>query len=451
VPTVLDWVGGTAPPGLRGRSLRAAIERGAAIPGDAGFYAEALYGRYHYGWSDLYALTDARYRYIKAPRPELYDLDRDPAEKQNVAADRAQTATAMRSALGQLMSGAAIDKPGSVSKEDLAKLQALGYVGSQAELTAAPAESLPDPKDKIGVLEKYRKAVELSLRRDYSGAIAVLKTILLDDPGMKDIWLQLGIAQVRSGQPADALESFKRLVSIDPRDGQSLISVAQVLSQLGRADEAAAHAQAALAVLPAGDAESRTTAYQVLVKVALSKNDPSAARQAAAQARRADPSFPLPTYVDGLILYNQGRYAEALPLFQETIRGLSGHTITIPDLYYYTGDTLARLGEARPAIEAFRTETRLSPENIRAHAGLAMLCRADGQTAEAEAAIDRLLHAVPTADGYAMAIRLWSIFGERERASTLQQAAAGRFGPAAMADAERRLLPSKRPGQKPPA
>ena len=43
-----------------------------------GIYAEALYPRYHFGWSELLSLTDDRYRYIKAPREELYDLDRDP-------------------------------------------------------------------------------------------------------------------------------------------------------------------------------------------------------------------------------------------------------------------------------------------------------------------------------------------------------------------------------------
>ena len=451
VPTVLDWVGATPPPGLRGRSLRTVLEGGSEAPGEAGFYAEALYGRYHYGWSDLYALTDARYRYIKAPRPELFDLERDPAEKQNIAGERGPTAQAMRSALNRLLAGAAVDKPGAVSKEDLARLQALGYVGSQAEVAPGTDESLPDPKDKIDVLEMHRKAVELGSRRDYGGAITLLKGILHDNPGMKDMWLQLGVAQVRSGLATDALDTFKRLVQLDPRDGKSLISVSQVLFQLGRTDEAAAHAQAALDILQTGDGEARTPAYEVLVKVALSKNDVAAARQAAALAQKADPALPLPTYVDGLILYNQGRYAEALPLFQETIKRLGAHTITIQDLFYQTGDTLARLGEARPAMEAFRMETRLSPENIRAHAGLAMLARADGQTAEAEAAINRLVRAVPTADGYAMAIRLWSIFGERERASGLQQAAVSRFGPTAIAEAEWRLLPSTKPGQKPPA
>ena len=38
-------------------------------------YAEAVYPRYHFGWSDLRTLRAGRFKYIEAPRPELYDLE----------------------------------------------------------------------------------------------------------------------------------------------------------------------------------------------------------------------------------------------------------------------------------------------------------------------------------------------------------------------------------------
>ena len=41
-------------------------------------YSESMYPLHHYGWSDLRALRAGRYKVIDAPRPELYDLDRDP-------------------------------------------------------------------------------------------------------------------------------------------------------------------------------------------------------------------------------------------------------------------------------------------------------------------------------------------------------------------------------------
>ena len=74
------------PADLRGRDLSPLlVGRGSIAP--QGIYAEALYPRYHFGWSELLSLTDDRYRYIKAPREELYDLERDPKERANLAAD----------------------------------------------------------------------------------------------------------------------------------------------------------------------------------------------------------------------------------------------------------------------------------------------------------------------------------------------------------------------------
>ena len=141
-------------------------------------------------------------------------------------------------------------------------------------------------------------------------------------------------------------------------------------------------------------------------------------------------------------------YAAALPLFQETIKRIGARTISIQGLYYYAGDTLARLGSTRAAIDAFATETRLSPEDIRAHAGLAMLYRADGQVPQSNDALTRLVQQVPTPDGYAMAIRLASVFGERDPAANWRREAATRFGEVAMKAAERRTLPgaNRKPG-----
>jgi arylsulfatase A-like enzyme len=79
VPTILDLAGAPKRTELHGRSLRPLLEGTGTLP-DTGIYSEALYSRYHFGWSELYGLTDARYRLVRAPRDELYDLERDPKE-----------------------------------------------------------------------------------------------------------------------------------------------------------------------------------------------------------------------------------------------------------------------------------------------------------------------------------------------------------------------------------
>ncbi|PYQ91648.1 MAG: hypothetical protein DMF97_22150, partial [Acidobacteria bacterium] len=125
-------------------------------------YSESMYPRYHFGWSELYALTDGRFRYIQAPQDELYDLERDSAEARNLAAERRQTRDAMRLALTPFIQPALAAKPQKVAAEDLEKFQALGYIGVAVQPTDTATQSLPDPKDKIGVFKTYRQAIQLA-------------------------------------------------------------------------------------------------------------------------------------------------------------------------------------------------------------------------------------------------------------------------------------------------
>src|SRR5262245_56496231 len=74
-PTLLDLTG-LPSDGMDGGSLWAALVEGRAPSRPQ--YAETLYPLYHLGWSDLRAATDERYSYIRAPRPELFDLSQDP-------------------------------------------------------------------------------------------------------------------------------------------------------------------------------------------------------------------------------------------------------------------------------------------------------------------------------------------------------------------------------------
>jgi tetratricopeptide (TPR) repeat protein len=445
VPTVLDWIGTKPQAGLRGRSLRGLLDGSRTTPAETGFYAEALYSRFHYGWSELYALTDARYRFIKAPRAELYDLEQDPGQKRNVLAERPQPAAAMRAALDGMLAGTSVPAPGAVSAEDRQRLAALGYVGTQAAIPSnVSADALPDPKDKIGVLETLRRAAALTAAREFDQAIPALVALAADNPDMKDVWVELSILYQRTGRLPEALSALQRLVTLDPQDGNSLISAAQVLAAMNRFDEAEAHANSALALLRTAEGRVQVPAYEVLVKVALARHDNDGARKAAGAAQAADPALPLRPFVDGVILHGAGRYGEALPLFQETIRKLQGHTTIIEDLFFYTGDTLGRLGEVRPAIDAFRTEISLSPDNLRAYSSLAILCRADGQNAEAEATMAKMVHAMPTPDAYATAIRLWIIFGEGPRAGEMRRDAVRRFGEDTVRRAERAVMPATR-------
>ena len=419
LPTVLELAGAAAPQGLRGRTLVPAFE-GRTLA-DAGLYAEALYPRYHLGWSELYALTDARYRFIRAPKDELYDISEDPGERRSVAAERDSTRIAMRQALEKLMAGAPVDAPQQVSSEAQERLKALGYVGMQS--TVGPktsGDSLPDPKDKVGVLEQYRQGLELVRRNRLADATRLFQAVVAENPAMADVWGEIAGLLVRQGRLEEALAAYKRLVEAAPQEPAAIVTVTQVLVELRRFDEARAQAELALKLLPASEARWRATAHKMLMRIALASGDLAGARAEAALGEQEDPLLPLTDLVEGMIDHEGGRFADALPHFEAALRRSSGRTFEIPDLHFYIGDSLARLERYSEAEPQLKEEVRLFPGSIRARAGLALLYRVQGRNAETAQAIDEMLRVAPTPESYAMADKLWTMFGEPARAAAVR-------------------------------
>ena len=73
-------MGGRAPGDVQGAEPGAVL-LGKAVATDIS-YAETLYPKMNMNWSELRAIRTNRWKYIRAPRPELYDLTADPARDQ---------------------------------------------------------------------------------------------------------------------------------------------------------------------------------------------------------------------------------------------------------------------------------------------------------------------------------------------------------------------------------
>ncbi len=426
LPTLLDLVGAPPIDGLRGRSLRPLLDGDRGAWPERLLYSEALYPRYHFGWSELYALTTDRFRYIQAPREELYDLIADPHERENLAPRRARTMGDLRAALDALLGDGPLRMPAAVSDDVLRRLRSLGYLGGGAVDAESPAETLPDPKDKVGVLAQYRTAVDLAGARELDGAITLLEEILAANPEMADVWLQLGNLQTRTGRVTRAVESYRRVVELNPTDTAGLLAVASAQLRLQQVDAAWEHGL--LAVDAAPTAGRRARAHELLVRIALARRDREAARRHAGLAREADPTLPLPLFVQARTLHEDGRHAEALPLFERALAELRSRTVMLPELHFYLGDTLARLDRPGEAEDHFRQELRLTPSDTRSRSGLAMLYQSQGQSEAAARTIAELLAAAPTPDGYRAAAQLWDMFGARRRAAAVRAEAVRRFG-----------------------
>ena len=150
LPTALDLLGLPVPK-TDGASLTG-VMNGKRQDLDA--YAESIYPR-RFGWSPVRSLREGRFKLIDAPRPELYDLDRDPFEQHNIYSERPGTASAMGQHLSSFTDGTIWselpDPRIELAPPDVReRLAALGYV-SQGPLGGPPERrALRDAKDFIG-------------------------------------------------------------------------------------------------------------------------------------------------------------------------------------------------------------------------------------------------------------------------------------------------------------
>jgi len=125
----------------------------------------------------------------------------------------------------------------------------------------------------------------------------------------------------------------------------------------------------------------------------------------------------MPAYVDARLLYDQGRYEEALPLFEQaSLEVKRAHAAPMLPLHYYAADTLAHLDRDEEAEAEYGEALRDFPRDVRARGGLATLYQATGRGEEAGKAIDALLQVTPTPESYALAARLWNTFGNSRQA-----------------------------------
>src|SRR6185436_3049857 len=224
-------------------------------------YSETLYPRIQLGWSELRSLIDGRYHYIEGPRPELYDLERDPGEARNLITIERREASRLRREMQAYPATAATI--GEIDPEEARNLAALGYVGTPRERGAGP---LPNPRDEVKNLARIKAAFRLADERRLDEAIAALRSLLQENPKLMDVWSKLGEALVESGRYDEAIEVYRSAIAHTERFSPDLalaLGFAYLKhGNIGDTAEAAAHARLALATHP-------REANELLARVAL--------------------------------------------------------------------------------------------------------------------------------------------------------------------------------------
>ena len=127
MPTLLQLAGVSPPAETQGVSLMPLAE-GKSL--DLLAFSETWYPRYHYGWSELVSVQDGRFKLIRAPRPELYDLALDPGELSDLSGRDPRRTAGLRQSLedmaARVASAKAVKGPQAIDAETAERLEALG-------------------------------------------------------------------------------------------------------------------------------------------------------------------------------------------------------------------------------------------------------------------------------------------------------------------------------------
>jgi choline-sulfatase len=417
--TLLDLLGLPAD-GMDGRSQRPAIAKGTAEPQPV--YAETFFPRYHFGWSELLAVTDDRYRYVHAPRPELYDAKADPSERTNLAPQRPAAAQAMAAWIESNVGRVETATPAEVPADVAENLRALGYVSGGARPTAVPGP-LADPKDKVGIYEAYRRAGAMHGGGRDEEAVRELRKVLADTPGMVDAWHLLGLTLFRMGRQAEAVAALDQVVKIDPTHAGAHLALARIAAAEGRLERSIRHAELASVAQP-GEA-FETLAELMLQQDRLKEADDYARRSLAADRGRA-----LSAFVLGEVARRQGRFEDAIPVYRQALEAQRlRRGLLIRSLHAGLADSLARRGQEAEAEKEFLAEIATIPHSREGRTGLAMLYRSQGRDAESRSVLEGVVTANPRAgaDEYWNVVRAFNTLGDLAAAREWAGRARARF------------------------
>jgi len=243
-PTILDFLHIEAPASFEGTSLLGPVDSRAV-------YAETLHTHDSFGWAPLRSVRMGPYKYIEAPRPELYNLDNDPREQSNLLGKNPDEAQALRDRLSKLLALYAPKQPTTrrdTSEQTRALLRSLGYLsaGPQAKLEV----SGPDPKDRLPEFRNYEKALDLISDGKLEPAIAILRALLTKDPDNTLARRDLGAAYLDHHDNRQARLCFEQVLAVAPDDYMAQYELGIADERLGLMQEARTHLEAACKSFP---------------------------------------------------------------------------------------------------------------------------------------------------------------------------------------------------------
>jgi choline-sulfatase len=375
MPTLLAFLNLPPGPEVQGVSLWPLIRQGIRVA--SGYsYSETLYPRTYMGWSELRGMRTDTWNLVVAPRPELYNLQRDPGAQHNLISEYPADAERLQKKVWEVAGEKGRQEKLAARPTDtntLREFKSLGYLSAGTPRQIQLGTAAPDPKDRVAVLKIFSRVEDLLNKKDYAQVARIAEQGLRLDPTNPRCHLYLATAYEQTGQYQRAIEVFQHALEVkvetdkvysrlgidylhlrhldkaveamahanrlNPMDLNNLLNLGMAYFQLGRVDDA----ENAFRAITAQN-DRYAAAHNGLGLVAIERRDTETARREFEKAVEVNPNE-VKSLLDLGILYQhtgdreqslhylqlfmskvpRGQYTDQLPAVREAIRELKGN------------------------------------------------------------------------------------------------------------------------------
>jgi arylsulfatase A-like enzyme/Flp pilus assembly protein TadD len=348
-PTMLQILGMAPASSMQGSSLLSLILGKTNNPPAGASYSETYYPT-EFGWSALRALRTGQYKYIDAPKPELYDLAADPQENHNLYETQQAMALELKSQFASLVARVTPKEPlprGSVSPVDVEALASLGYMGTSSPApSGGSGQPLPDPKDELTTFRVLLNSTHLAAEKKCGQAIPALTRLTQEQPGLLLGHLTLAKCEIFTGQYGAAESSLNSALRLRPDNVEAIFYKGICQFQEGRLKEASADLRSVLKVLP-----NEPYAHFYLGSIYEKNGAPEQALEEYQKCATLDPDFEVAVYKVGYFLAKSGKFSKAIVQFKKVAEMDPGNA----QAHFNMALAYQKLGNeavARPEFEA---------------------------------------------------------------------------------------------------
>lgn len=372
---------------IYGKSLKNSILKGKGEE-DREIYIESIAATIDRNWAPLFGLRTKNWKFIEAPMPELYDVNEDPRELNNLYAQKPQIARQMEQKLKKLMDKNLLlslreIKSRQIDREVQEKLRSLGYIAGSGLSSSGP---WADPKIMIEIDNLFNEAIisseegrteeacylyEMVLKKQphfaaayeyasynyykmgrLSEAIALLERALASGLETKTIKARLGLYLQEEGKIKESIELLRSALKQDPFYTEAYNYLGVSYFKAGELDLAIEAFKKALAL-----DKDYAMAMNNLGNVYLAQQKYNEAIEQYLKAIEVDPRLGSAYNGMGVSQYKQGKIKEAIEQWKMALEVDSLHS----EAAYNLGLTLLRLGQKEEALKYLELFLAIAP------------------------------------------------------------------------------------------